>query len=87
MIKWEGFQEVLSLLQEIVKGQEQEVADRDETKLFLFSIVVDIGPIMVMLGIIYPVASMIAFICREKELRQKHFAELEPADRQELQTT
>mmetsp|Transcript_15759 Transcript_15759/g.36132 ORF Transcript_15759/g.36132 Transcript_15759/m.36132 type:complete len:762 (-) Transcript_15759:2199-4484(-) len=41
-----------------------------------FSDIGDYGPILVCLGLLYPVASMIGFVTREKELRQKELMKM-----------
>jgi ATP-binding cassette subfamily A (ABC1) protein 3 len=41
-----------------------------------FGDIAEVMPLMVILGFLYPVASMIGFICREKELRQKELMKM-----------
>lgn len=39
-------------------------------------LVTDFGPLLVVLGLLYPVYCMIGYICREKELRQKELMKM-----------
>jgi ATP-binding cassette, subfamily A (ABC1), member 3 len=42
----------------------------------LRSFCVDFAPLIIMLGLLYPVSSMISYLCKEKELRQKELMKM-----------
>jgi ATP-binding cassette, subfamily A (ABC1), member 3 len=50
--------------------------EQDSTVLVLACLSVDSAPLLITLGLLYPVAAMITYIVREKELRQKELMKM-----------
>ena len=44
--------------------------------MFLFILLQGFAPLLIVLGILYPVAAMISYVCSEKELRQKELMKM-----------